>query len=256
MSQRRVGRGADSSCQTNSGRPVDFSRPLSNLPFLLRGVQVTLVVSGLAVAAATLLGFLVAYLRLSRLRVLRAIGTTFVATIQSTPIFALLLWIYFVLPALIGLKRPDIYTFGVLTLAVYYGAYFGEVYRAGILAIPLGQREAALSTGMTGAQAMRRIVLPQAFRATLPPFTSICVSAVKESAIIGPVLGVQEIVWHAEIVQGTTLRPAETFFIAALLYVAITYPLTLAGNYLHRSWHLRAVGLSVGHLERPRVSVP
>lgn len=207
---------------------------------MLRGVQVTLVVSFIAIVAAGGLGLLVAYLRLSRWKALNWIGTGYVIAIQSTPFFALLLMVYFVLPALIGLTRPDIFVFGVATLAITYAAYFGETYRAGILAVASGQRDAALSTGMSGRQSMRRIILPQGIRNTIPPLTSLAVSAVKDSAIIGPILGVQEIIWHANVVQGTTFRPAETFFIAALLYVAITFPLTLLGNYLHRRWRVDA----------------
>lgn len=217
---------------------MDFGPALSYLPFMLAGVQVTVVVSAIAILMSAVLGLAVAYLRLSGWRPLRTIGTAYVIAIQSVPFFALLLWVYFVLPALLGIVRPDIYVFGVATLVLTYAPYFGETYRAGILAIPSGQRDAALSTGMTSAQAMREVVLPQALRATVPPFTSLCVSAVKDTAVIGPILGVQEIIWHASVVQGTTFRPAEAFIIAAFLYVAITYPLTLIGNYLHSRWAL------------------
>ena len=217
---------------------MDFSRPLQFVPFLVAGVAVTLVVSAIAIVLAAILGLFVAYARLSRFRTLRAIGTGFVVVIQSVPFFALLLWVYFVLPAILGIVRPDIYVFGIATLALSYAAFFGEVYRTGILSIAAGQRDAGLSSGMSERQVMRRIVFPQAIRNTVPPFTSLCVSAVKDLAIIGPVLGVQEIIWHASVVSGTTFRPAETFILAALLYVAITFPLTLLGNYLHRRWQI------------------
>jgi len=222
---------------------MDFGPALANLPFLLRGVQVTLIVSGAAIALSAVAGLAVTYLRLSRWRVLSALGTGYVIVIQSTPFFALLLWVYFVLPAVLGLIRPDIYVFGIATLVLTYAPYFGETYRAGILAVPMGQRDSALSTGMTERQAMRRVVLPQAFRSSIPPLTSLCVSAVKDSAVIGPVLGVQEIIWHTSVVQGSTFRPAEAFFVAALLYIAITFPLTLLGNALHSRWQIdRPVG--------------
>jgi len=220
---------------------MDFTRPLANLPFLLQGVWITIIVSAGAVLLAAVLGLFVAYLRLSPIGILRKIGTGFVVGIQSTPFFALLLWVYFVLPAVIGLSRPDIYVFGIGTLGLTYAAYFGEVYRAGILSVASGQRDASLSTGMSESQVMRRIVFPQAIRKTIPPITSLCISTVKDSAIIGPVLGVQEIIWHANVVQGTTFRPAETFIIAAGLYIAITFPLTLLGNYLHERWQIDPV---------------
>ena len=213
---------------------MDFTGPLQDFPFLLQGLYTTLVVSAASIVIAGILGLGVAVVRLSRFRFVRTVGATYVVVIQSTPFFALLLWIYFVLPAAIGLKRPDVFIFGIAALVITYAPFYGETYRSGILAVPSGQREAALSTGMTERQAFRRVVLPQAFRSTLPPLTSLCVSAVKDSAVIGPVLGVQEIIWHASIIQGTTFRPAETFILAALLYVAITFPLTLVGNYLHR----------------------
>lgn len=230
---------------------MDFGPALRSLPFLLNGVQVTLVVSGSAIVLAAAFGLLAAYLRLSPLRPLRAVGTGYVTAIQSIPFFALLLWVYFVLPAALGIVRPNIYVFGIGTLVLTYAAYFGETYRAGILAIPGGQREAAVSTGMTERQAMRRVVLPQAVRATIPAITSLCISAVKDSAIIGPVLGVQDIMWHTGVVQGNTFRPAEAFFVAALLYVALTFPLTVLGNALHRRWRLdRSVTQTAGLLGR------
>ena len=230
---------------------MDFGPALASLPFLLNGVQVTLFVSGAAIVLSAVFGLLAAYLRLSRRRPLRAIGTGYVTAIQSIPFFALLLWVYFVLPLVLGIVRPNIYIFGIATLVLTYAAYFGETYRAGILAIPTGQREAAISSGMSERQAMRRVVLPQAVRATIPAITSLCISAVKDSAIIGPVLGVQEIMWHTAIVQGNTFRPAEAFFVAALLYVALTFPLTLLGNALHRRWRLdRSVTTTAGLLGR------
>ena len=155
------------------------------------------------------------------------------------------------LPAFLGIIRPNIYVFGIATLVLTYAAYYGETYRAGILAIPSGQREAAISSGMSERQSMRRVVLPQAVRATIPAFTSLCVSTVKDSAVIGPVLGVQELMWHTAIVQGNTFRPAEAYVVAALLYVVITFPLTIVGNALARRWRLdRSVTSTTGLLGR------
>src|SRR5688500_11724528 len=117
---------------------MDFGPALASLPFLLRGVQTTLIVSGAAILLSVIGGLAVAYLRLSPWRAARAIGTGYVVVIQSVPFFALLLWVYFVLPSLLGLIRPDIYVFGIATLALTYAPYFGETYRAGILAVPAG----------------------------------------------------------------------------------------------------------------------
>jgi His/Glu/Gln/Arg/opine family amino acid ABC transporter permease subunit len=230
---------------------VDFGPALQALPFLLNGVQVTLVISAVAIVLSGIAGLLVAYLRLNRRRPVRSIGTGYVTAIQSIPFFALLLWVYFVLPAFLGIVRPDIYVFGIATLVLTYAAYYGETYRAGILAVPSGQREAAISSGMSERQAMRRVVLPQAVRATIPAFTSLCVSTVKDSAVIGPVLGVQELMWHTAVVQGSTFRPAEAYIVAAVLYVALTFPLTLIGNALATRWRLdRSVASTTGLLGR------
>ena len=230
---------------------MDFGPALQALPFLLNGVQVTLVISAVAIVLSGLFGLLVAYLRLNKRGPLRTIGTAYITAIQSIPFFALLLWVYFVLPAFLGIVRPNIYVFGIATLVLTYAAYYGETYRAGILGIPSGQREAAISSGMSERQAMRRVVLPQAFRATIPAFTSLCVSTVKDSAIIGPVLGVQELMWHTSVIQGSTFRPAEAYVVAAVLYVAITFPLTIVGNALARRWRLdRSVATTTGLLGR------
>jgi His/Glu/Gln/Arg/opine family amino acid ABC transporter permease subunit len=214
---------------------MDFGPVLADLPFLLLGVQATLAVAAASVVLGVAIGLVIAFVRLSRLPVLPGLAATYVAIMQSIPFFALLLWVFFVLPALTGLQL-DPFPAGVLALGMQLGAYLGETFRAGILAVPAGQREAGLSTGMRERQVMRRIVLPQAFRNILPTFTGVCVAAVKDSSLVSAV-GVTELIWQANAIQIQSFRPVETFLVVAVVYAVLTYPITLVGNWLfQRAW--------------------
>jgi polar amino acid transport system permease protein len=118
-------------------------------------------------------------------------------------------------------------------LACHYGANLAEVYRAGILAIPSGQTHAALALGLTRAQSMRRIVLPQAVTIMLPLIASQFIVLFKESALVS-MISLEELMWHGQSLAGLTMRSVEVFSLVALIYVALTYPQTLLVNWLHR----------------------
>jgi ABC-type amino acid transport system permease subunit len=151
---------------------------------------------------------------------------------RSIPILVLLVWILFVLPILTGLALP---AFGsaVIGLGLAYGVIFAEVFRAGILSVPAGQREAALAQGMTGAQATRRVVLPQAVVLVLPPTISNFVSLLKDTSIAS-LISVTELMYQANVLASATLQPLAVLTGAAVFYFVMTYPLTLLGNAVHR----------------------
>src|SRR5690348_5863073 len=138
-----------------------FETVLPHLPYLLAGARMTIIVSLVALAGAMTIGLILALARLAKLRVLRVGASLFIDIWRSTPTLAQLLWVYYALPILTGVPMSA-FTAGAITLACHYGANLAEVYRAGILAIPSGQMNAGLALGLTRAQTMRRIILPQA----------------------------------------------------------------------------------------------
>lgn len=202
------------------------------LPFLLSGLRVTIAVSLAAMAVGSVVGLAVALARLSRLRPLRWAAAFYVDFLRSTPLLIQLVWVFFALPILIGHPLQPA-TAGIVTLGAYSGAYLAEIFRAGILSIGPGQRHAALALGMTGAQVMRRILLPQALARMAPAIASTFITLVKDSSLVS-IISVAELMWAAQSLAAISLRPVEVLTGTGLLYVAITYPLSLISELLRR----------------------
>jgi len=202
------------------------------LPFLLGGAALTIVISAAASVIGIGLGLLVAAGRLSGRALISAPSALFVDFFRSTPLFVHLVWFFFALPILTGLSL-DAITTGIAALGVYSAAYFAEVFRTGILAIPVGQRDAALAAGMTDRQAVRRIVLPQAVRMVLPPMVNTLVVLVKDSSLFS-VLGVAELMYRAGAASQFSSRPLVIMTVTGLIYIALTYPTTVLGSVLQR----------------------
>lgn len=152
------------------------------LPFLAEGAWVTLYVSLLSMIIAVSVGFLSAIMRVFGPWPLRWVATIYIEVIRGTPLFIQLLIIFYGLPN-IGIKLDPLVA-GLLGLGLNYGAYEAENYRAGLMSIPKGQMEAARALGMTQAQGLRFVVIPQAFRLVLPPVTNDFISLLKDSSLV------------------------------------------------------------------------
>jgi polar amino acid transport system permease protein len=211
---------------------VDFEAITRLSPYLLKGVWVTILLNALSIPLAATLGLMIAVMRLSHLRFVSFFGGLYSDFFRSTPIFVQIVWIFYALPILTGVQFPK-FAAGVIALSAYIAAFYAEVYRAGILAVPAGQREAALAQGMTGTQTLRRVVLPQALMKMLPAFIGTVVIQIKESAIVS-VIGVGDLMFDASTVAAVSRRPLEVLTGAAILYIALAYPPTVIGNYMHR----------------------
>jgi His/Glu/Gln/Arg/opine family amino acid ABC transporter permease subunit len=205
-----------------------------HLPFLFAGIRYTVLVSVLAILVGFVVGLAAAVGRLYGPRPLGWLVAFYVDFVRSTPLLVQLVWIFFALPILIDRSLPPLVA-GVLTLGVYAGAYLAEIFRAGILAIPSGQRHAALALGMTARQVLWRIILPQAVVRMLPPVASTFISLVKDSSLVS-VISVAELMWASQSLVGFTMRPVEVLTGTAVLYVALTYPLSLVASALRRRY--------------------
>jgi polar amino acid transport system permease protein len=211
---------------------MDFSAVTDNLPYLAAGVQLTIAISVLGAVIAVVVGLLVALARLSPVLPVAWVGGLYVNFFRSTPLFIQLVWFFYALPILTGISL-DAFTTGAIGLGLYEAAFFAEVFRTGILAVPVGQREAALSQGMTPRQAMRRVVLPQAIRKTIPPAASSFVTLFKDSSLTS-ILAVPELLYKSSSLVATTFSPISVLTAAALIYFVLTYPQTLFANWLQR----------------------
>jgi polar amino acid transport system permease protein len=217
-----------------AGYNWDFSAFFKYLPFLLQGLEVTLLVSLLATCVGMVVGLFVALVRLSGIPPLRWLATFYVDFLRSTPLLIQLVWVFFALPMLLGYSLPPIVA-AVATLGAYSGAYLAEIFRAGIVSIASGQRHAGLALGMTRAQVMRRIVLPQAVVRMLPPIASTLITLIKDSSLVS-VISVAELMWAAQSLASVTLRPVEILTGTGLLYVAVAYPLSLGVELVRRRY--------------------
>ena len=198
--------------------------------FFVEGIIYTLLLSIVAVALAVIPALLLALMRLSKNRIVKAISGAYIAVFRSTPLLVQLMIIYFGLFGFIRIPSVqigfiDISRFipGVVALAINSSAYVAEIFRAGILAVDIGQTEAARSLGMTGAMSMRLVVLPQAIKNILPALANELITMVKESSIC-MTLGMAELMWGAKTVAGTTYITIAPYVLAAIIYFCINFP--------------------------------
>jgi polar amino acid transport system permease protein len=198
----------------------------SNLDFLMSGLQMTLLISAVTLVLAMGGGLVIALLDMSRWRGVRIVGITFGEIIRNTPILVQLLWVYYVLPIVFDIGISSFAAL-IIGLTVYQSAFISEVYRSGIQAVPQGHREAAQVLGLTQVQTLRRIVLPQAIRMTLPPLASNFVQLIKFSSL-GAVISVSEITRRGMELSSSAFRPLEIFTFIAVVYFFICWPLAMA----------------------------
>jgi polar amino acid transport system permease protein len=192
---------------------------VSVVPFIVGGAAVTIFVSFVSIALAIILAALGALGRLSRNPVANGIASFYVSLVRGTPLLLQILFIYLALPQA-GIVLPEI-ACGIIALGFNYGAYMTEIFRAGIQAVPGGQTEAAQSLGMSGRTTFRRIILPQAFRIVTPAIGNDFIAMLKDSSLVS-VIGVQELLWKAQVAGRPTFQSMQTLIIAALVYWAMT----------------------------------
>ncbi len=220
---------------------VNFSFLPKYTVFFTQGVVYTLLLAIVSVALAVIPALLLALMRLSKNRLVKGISGAYIAVFRSTPLLVQLSIIYFGLFGVIQIPRVVLFDFidlsrfipGVVALALNSSAYVAEIFRAGILAVDVGQTEAARSLGMTNWQSMRLVVLPQAIKNILPALANEVVTMVKESSICS-MLGMAELMFGAKTVASSTYITLSPYVMAALIYFAINYPASKAIEAIER----------------------
>ena len=203
----------------------------------------TIILALLAFTGGMLLGLVLALMRLSSITPYRWAALTYIELFRGIPAILTLMLVGFVLPIALGVRMQELLPFlgnkaaPVVGLSMVASAYLAETIRGGIEAVPKGQMEAARSLGMSRSQAMGSIIVPQAFRVMIPPLTNEFVLLIKDTSLIF-VLGVavadQDLAFFTKAAVQRTLN-GTAFVAAALLYLAITLPLTALSRYLERS---------------------
>ena len=207
------------------------------LPMLLKGLQVTLYIFVIAIILGFLIGLVVALLRLSPIKILNWVAKVYVDAIRGTPFIVQLFFIYFGINSfqLISLNST---TAGIITVAINTGAYFAEIIRAGIQSIDKGQTEAARSIGFTGAQTMRYVVLPQAFRRMLPTITNQSIISLKDTSLLS-VIGIADLTQQGQIQASATFEAFKIWLTVGVIYFIVIYLLTVLANFVERRIQLR-----------------
>lgn len=209
---------------------------------LLEGLWLTLVISFISTIIGVFLGLITGLARISENPTLKWLAITYIEIIRGSPLLVQIYIWYFVLGTLIN-SLLEKYTatgwtitplwFGVASMAFFTGAYVAEIARAGIQSIHRGQTEAARSLGMTASQAMIHIILPQALRRILPPLAGQFISLIKDSSLLG-IIAVRDLTKATREVVTTSLQPFELWFVCALLYLLLTFSLSIFLQYLER----------------------
>jgi len=168
---------------------------------------------------------------------MRILATSFIEIFRNTPFIIQVFMFFYVLP-FYGLYLPAEYV-GMVALALFGSAYFAEVIRGGINAVPNGQLESARATGMSDWKAMRYIILPQTLPIILPTMTNQTLSLVKESAVLSTIT-VSELTMAAIKVQGETFRPFEAFIMIALMYWALNETIAIIMRRVERKFSKRS----------------
>ena len=194
---------------------LDFSILVEHREVLINGFKLTIFIVICSIFLGMVLGVILAIGRMSQRLYLRVPAVTIVEFIRNTPFIIQAFLFYHGLLALGG-ALPEVLV-GILALALYSSAYYAEILRAGILAVPHGQSQSARAVGMSYFQSLRNVVFPQMWPIALPPMASQTMSLVKESSILSTIT-VWELTLSAQSVQGITFRPFELFFLTAILY--------------------------------------
>lgn len=233
--------------------PMDYGLMLSSVPFLLQGAIMTVQITVISVAIGSIIGTFVGMARISKNKAVYGLASIYVDFIRGTPLLVQIFLVHMGLPPILGAARDFFITSGhhffaymghpailaaqlstvggsipipplvsaLSALSINSGAYVAEIVRAGIQSIDRGQMEAARSLGLTWSQAMRYVILPQAFRRIIPPLGNEFIAMLKDSSLVS-VIALEELVRKGSIVIGRTFRPFEVWIDVALIFLVMT----------------------------------
>lgn len=199
----------------------DWSVPFTYFPALMTGLLVTLKVSAISELVGIALGLIVALCRMSPLGLLRYPAVAYIDFLRGIPILVMLLWVYYGFSILFGVNFSQMQA-AVLGLGCSYSAYIAEIFRSGIQAVPVGQREAGRTLGLAGWQVMVYVVLPQAVKIIIPPMGNTVISMLKNSSLVA-IIAVSDLMRQTMVAASETFRPFELYAAAAVIYYLLTF---------------------------------
>lgn len=198
--------------------------------FFLKGIKITILISLIGVALGSILGAFVALMKLSKIKIISWIASIYIEILRGTPMLVQVFIVFFGITAALGLDISALVC-GTIALIINSSAYIAEIIRAGINAVDKGQMEAARSLGLNYRQTMKSVIMPQAIKNILPALGNEFVTLIKESSIVSTI-GVGEIMFNAQVVQGISFDPFTPLLVAATLYFVLTFVLTRIMNMI------------------------
>lgn len=210
----------------------DFRVIVDNLPFLIKGMQTTLLLTALAMVGGVFLGTLLALAKLSNYSTLSLLAAGYINFFRSLPLILVIFWFYFLVPLFLGRPVGSFYSV-LVAFTLFEAAYYAEIIRAGITSVRSGQAAAARALGMTYMQSMRYVVLPQAFRAMLPVLLTQGIILFQDTSLVY-VVGLKDFLVSAELVANREQRLVELFSFVALVYLVMCFAASRGVKLLER----------------------
>lgn len=198
--------------------------------FFLKGIKITILISLIGVALGSILGAFVALMKLSKIKIISWIASIYIEILRGTPMLVQVFIVFFGITAALGLDISALVC-GTIALVINSSAYIAEIIRSGINAVDKGQMESARSLGLNYRQTMKSVIMPQAIKNILPALGNEFVTLIKESSIVSTI-GVGEIMFNAQVVQGISFDPFTPLLVAAALYFVLTFVLTRIMNMI------------------------
>lgn len=206
---------------------------------LLDGIKITIGIALLSILIGMVLGLITCLMGMSKSKILKFIAAVYVWIIRGTPMIVQAFLVFFAMPQVVQIFIPDFrivaFQAGVITLSLNAGAYMSEIFRGGIEAVPKGQTEAARGLGMTWGKTMTKVVLPQAFKFSIPSLVNQFIITVKDTSILS-VIGLGEIVNKAKTYVGTSYQFFATYILVALFYLVVISILMIISKQVEKKF--------------------
>jgi polar amino acid transport system permease protein len=199
---------------------------------ILWGLGVTVAYTIGSIAIGMVIGLVTGLLRLSRNKLLTLPLVAYVEVFRCTPLLVQIIWFYYALPVVLGIDIPATVA-ATTVLSLYTGAFYAEIVRGGVQSMERGQWDAARAIGLRHLQALRLVILPQAFRRMIPPFMNQSIIQLKNTSLVSTI-AVADLLYQGQMITAATYRPLEVYTMVAALYFAVLFPLTLAAQYVER----------------------
>lgn len=203
---------------------------LSSVSGFTQASFVTLKLTIVSLAIASIIGFIVALMKISNYKIFSWIANIYIGIIRGTPLIVQIMWLYFGITQIITLSA---FWAGAIALAIHNGAYIAEIFRGAIQSIDRGQMEAAESLGMTKWRAMTRIIFPQAFKRAIPPLGNQFIIGLKDSSLVA-FIGIIEIFHYSMSQAATTFQQLEFYTIAGIYYLILVVIFTIIVNKIEK----------------------